>query len=63
MKIHESHKPKMEEAAKSLYGKARRCSFNSECGKKMLIVPTDDEVTLLHWLIQEFAEENGFELD
>lgn len=60
--MHESLKPRMEEAARSLYGKVRRCSFNSEIGKKMLIVPNDDEITLIHWLIHEFAEENDFEV-
>lgn len=62
MKLHESLVPSMRKAAISLYEKARRCAWNSECEKKMLIVPTDDEITLLHWLIQDFAKENDFEL-
>lgn len=62
MKVHDDWKPRMEEAAKTLYGKARRCSFNNECGMKMLIVPTQDEITLLHWLLQDFAKENGYDI-
>lgn len=62
MKLHEVWRPTMEPAAQSLYRKVSACSFNSECGKRMLIVPTDDEITLLHWLLREFAEQNDIEL-
>ena len=62
MKLGECFKEQMSEAARSLYAKANHCSYNSECGMRMLIVPTDDEITLIHWLLQDLAKENDFEL-
>lgn len=62
MKLHSDFRETMKAAAQSVYMKVRRCAHNDECGKKMLIVPGADEITLLHWLLEEFAEENDFEL-
>ena len=63
MKIHESLLPSMTQASKSLYRKLSLCSYNSEVGKKMLIVPTDDEVCLMFWMLKEFCDENGIEVN
>lgn len=54
--MHESLLTKMADASKSLYRKLSLCAYNSEVGKKMLIVPTDDELQLMFWMLGDFCE-------
>lgn len=52
-----------KQVLRTIYSKLRGASYQMECGRRNAIINlNDDQLTMLHWAVQEYGENRGFDV-